>query len=74
MARALLLYEMVPGAPRNGTTLAQEVLRDSVIAQRIKDATVVDDLDFVFPIPVHPMMRPDTGFVDLVSFFFLVFS
>jgi hypothetical protein len=47
---------MVPGMPLIGTTLTQEALRDSEIAQRIKDATAVDDLDFVFLIPGHSAM------------------
>jgi hypothetical protein len=61
---------MAPSAPLIGTVLAQEALCDSEIAQRIKDATTVDDLDFVFPIPGHPTMSSNTCFVDLVSFSF----
>jgi hypothetical protein len=48
--------------------LVEGPLHDTKIAQRIKDTTeavphprdmaVAYDLDFVFPIPIHPMMRP----------------
>jgi hypothetical protein len=61
---------MAPGVPLIGTALAQEALRDSEIAQRIKDVTAVDDLDFVFLILGHSVMRSNMGFVDLVSFSF----
>jgi hypothetical protein len=27
-------------------------------------------LDFVYPVPRHPMMRLDTGFIEFVSFSF----
>jgi hypothetical protein len=70
MARVLSLYDMAPGVPLNEMVLAQEALRDSEITQCIKDATVVDDLDFVFPISGHLAMWMDVGFVDLVSFSF----
>jgi hypothetical protein len=33
------------------------------------DATSVEELDFVFLIPVHPVIRPDVGFINLVSSF-----
>ena len=49
--------------------LAQEVLHDCEVAQRIKDVMTEGDLDFVFLILGHPTMRPDTGFVELVSSF-----
>ena len=39
MARVLPLYGMTPGAQLVGTTLAQGLLRDSEVAQRIKEAT-----------------------------------
>jgi hypothetical protein len=45
------------------------VLHDSEVTQRIKEATTMEDPDFVFPIPGHPMMWSDAGFVDLVSSF-----
>jgi hypothetical protein len=70
MARALSLYEMMPNAPLDGTMLTHEMLHDTKVAQRIKDATMVDDLDFMFLISGHLTMRLDTGFFDLVSSFF----
>jgi hypothetical protein len=47
--------------------LAHEALRDTEVTQCIKDATTVDGLDFMFPILRHPTMRPDAGFIKLVS-------
>lgn len=64
MARALLLYRMEPGAPLDGTVLAEGVLCCSEIVQRIKEVT---DENVEFPILAHPVMRPDKGIVDLVS-------
>jgi hypothetical protein len=49
MACALSLYEMTPDVPLNGMMLMHETLRDTEVAQRIKDTTV-DDLNFMFPI------------------------
>ena len=63
MACVLPLCGMTPGALLIGTTLAQGLLHDSEVAQRIKEAT--GEADAVFPIPVHPVMRPDTGFIEL---------
>jgi hypothetical protein len=78
MARALPLFEMVLSALLEGTVLAHESLRDTEIAQRIKDTTevvqhtrdaVADDLEFVYLIPRHLAMRSDMGFVEFISFF-----
>jgi hypothetical protein len=41
--------------------------RDNKIVQCIREAA--KETDAVFQIPGHPMMRPDEGFVDLVSSF-----
>jgi hypothetical protein len=68
-ARTLLLYEMMPSTPLDGMVLAQEALRDSEVAQHIKEATTMEEPDSMFSIPGHPAMRPDTGFIDLVSSF-----
>jgi hypothetical protein len=65
MARTHPLYEMVPSAWLSGTVLAQGTLRDSEVAQRIKEVTEESDVGFL--ISGHPVMRPTTGFVDLVS-------
>jgi hypothetical protein len=69
MVRALSLYEMTPSVPFNKTVVTHEALRDTEVAQRINDATMEADLDFVFLIPGHPMMRPDAGFIEFVSSF-----
>ena len=74
MARALPLYQMVPEASFEGTVLVDEALPYSEAAQRIKEAmeptkdSVGAILDFVNPVPGHPPMRPEPGFIDFVSF------
>ena len=74
MARALPLYQMVPEASFEGTVLVDEALPYSEVAQRIKEAMEPTKdsagavLDFVYPVPGHPPMRPEPGFVDFVSF------
>ena len=66
---------MVPEASFEGTMLVDEALPFSEVAQRIKEAMepMKDSagaiLDFVYPVPGHPPMRPEPGFVDFVSFF-----
>ena len=73
MARVLPLHQMVPRAPLEGTTLVDEALPSSEVAQRIKEAmepskdTTGVILDFVFPVPGHPPMRPEPGYIDFVS-------
>ena len=65
---------MVPGASLEGTVLVDEALPPSNVAQRIKEVmepskdTAGVVLDFGFPVPGHPPMRPEPGFVDFVSF------
>ena len=74
MARALPLYQMVPEASFEGTVLVDEALPYSEVAQRIKEAmeptkdSIGTILDFVYPVPGHPPMRPEPGFIDFVSF------
>ena len=74
MMRTLLLYAMAPEASFDGTTLAEGVLSHSEVAQRIKEAMepsrddVGAPLDFVYPVPGHPPMRPELGHVVFVSF------
>ena len=64
MARALSLYQMVPRASFEGTVLVDEALPPSEVVQRIKEAmeptkdSVGAVLDFVYPVPGHPPMRP----------------
>jgi hypothetical protein len=65
MVRALSLYGMASGVRLEGMALAQGLLRDSEIQQRIREA--LDEPDAIFPIEGHPVIRPDTGFIDLVS-------
>ena len=74
MARVLPLYQVVPEASFEGTVFVDEVLPYSEVAQRIKEAMEPTKdsagavLDFVYPVPGHPLMRPEPGFVDFVSF------
>ena len=63
MARVLPLYRMMPGAQLVETMLAQGLLHDSEVAQRIKEA--IGEGDAMFLILGHPMMRPDAGFIEL---------
>ena len=63
MALVLPLYGMTPGVQLIGTTLALGLLRDSKVTQCIKEA--MREADAVFLIPGHPMMRSDTGFIEL---------
>ena len=71
---------MVPKASFDGTALAEGTLPNSEIAQRIKETMepLRDDagaaLDFIYPVPGHPPMRPEPGYVVFVSFPFLAFS
>ena len=74
MACVLPLHQMAPGASFEGTVLVDEAFPPSEVAQRIKEVmeplkdTAVVVLDFVFPVPGHPPMRPEPGFVDFISF------
>ena len=80
MSRALPLYLMVPRASFEGTVLSDEALPPSEVAQRIKEAmeptkdSVGTVLDFVYPVPGHPLMRSESGFVEFVSFLSPCFS
>ena len=73
MARALPLHQMVLGASLEGTVLVDEALPPSEVVQHIKEAmepskdTADVALDFVYPVPGHPPMRPEPGFIDFVS-------
>ena len=65
---------MVPEASFEGTMLVDEALPFSEVAQQIKEAMEPTKdsagavLDFVYPVPGHPPMRPEPGFVDFISF------
>ena len=66
MARALPMYQMVLEASFKGTVLVDKALPYSEVAQRMKDSDGAI-LDFVYPVPGHPPMQPEPGFVDFVS-------
>ena len=73
MSRVLPLYLMAPGASLEGTVLADDALPPTEVAQWIKEAmepskdTAGVIFDFVYPVPGHPSMWPEPGFVDFVS-------
>ena len=74
MMRALPLYAMAPEASFDETALAEGTLPNSVIAQCINKVMepLWDDvgatLDFIYPVPGHPPMWPEPGYVIFVSF------
>ena len=74
MTCTLPLYAMALEASFDGTALAEGTLPNSEIAQRIKEAMepLRDDagatLEFVYPVPGHPPMRSEPGYVVFVSF------
>ena len=76
MMRACTLYAMAPKVSFDGTTLAEGALPNFEITQRIKEVMepLLDDgraaLNFVYPVPRHPPMRPERGYVVFVSFCF----
>ena len=80
MTRALPLYAMAPEASFDGTTLAEGTLPNSEIAQHIKEAMepLRDDmgaaLDFIYPVPGHPPMRLEPGYINFVPFSCLLFN
>jgi hypothetical protein len=49
--------------------ITQRIKDVTEAAPRPRDTAASDDLDFVFPIPGHPVMRLDAGFVEFVSLF-----
>ena len=73
MVRSLPMYKMMPDSMPQGTVMvAGEALSIGEMAQRIKEAMECPtdpsvDLILVYPVPGHPMMRQNTGFVELVS-------
>ena len=73
MSRALPLYLMALGASLEGTTLTDGALPPTEVAQRIKEAMEPSKdtngvvLDFVYPMPGHPPMWPEPGFIDFIS-------
>jgi len=73
MSHVLPLYLMVPEVSLEGTALADDVLPPTEVAQQIKEAmepskdSVGVVLDFMYPMPGHPLMRPEPGFIDFIS-------
>ena len=73
MSRVLPLYLMAHRALLEGTTLVDEALPPTEVAQRIKEAMEPSKdtdgvvLDFMYPVLGHPPMRPEPGFIDFVS-------
>ena len=73
MARALPMYKMTPDSTPKGTMMVvDETLSFGKTTQCIKEAMECPanpsvDLALVYPVPGHPAMRPNVGFVELVS-------
>jgi hypothetical protein len=73
MVRALPLHWMVPGAPLEGTVLTEAPVAFSEISQCIKDTMDSQEgsmgvtLDYSFPVPRCPPMRPKPSFIEFVS-------
>ena len=60
MARVLPLHQMVPGVSFEVVQRIKEAMEPS------KDTAGVV-LDFVYPMPGHPPIRPELGFIDFIS-------
>ena len=73
MVWALSMYRMTLDSTPEGTMMvADEALSIGEIAQRLKEAMECPagpsvDLAPVYPVPGHPAMRSDAGFIELVS-------
>ena len=73
MAHSLPMWKMTPDSEPEGTVMVTgEALSIGEMAQRIKEAMECPtdpsvDLAPVYPVSGHPTMRPDAGFVELVS-------
>jgi hypothetical protein len=69
---------MAPRASFDRMTLAKGALSPSEVTQRIKEVmepsrdSMGAPLDLVYPVPVHPPMRLESGYIILVSFPFLM--
>ena len=74
MTCVLSLYAMALKPSFDGMALVEGTLPNSEIAQCIKEAMepLWDDvgatLDFIYPVPGHPLMRPKLGHIVFVSF------
>ena len=73
MTRMLPLNVMAPEASFDGTVLAEGMLPNSKIVQRIKEAMepLWDDAgaacDFIFLVPGHPLIWPESVYIIFVS-------
>ena len=73
MVHTLLMWEMTPDSMPEGTVMvAGEALSINEMAQHRKEVTecLADlsmDVALVYPIPWHPAMRSNAGFIELVS-------
>jgi hypothetical protein len=65
MRRAGRLDEMVPNAPLEGTLLVTGELDHEEIKRRIK--SMLRSVPSDVALDVHPPMRPDDGFIKMVS-------
>ena len=78
MRHALPLHTMAPGASLDGMALAEGAFFPYEVAQHIKVVMEPsrDDngsiLDFVYPVPGHPSMWLEPGYIAFISFSFLV--
>jgi hypothetical protein len=74
MARTLSMHRMVPVTQLKETVLAKGPLANSEIAQCLKEAmdapkdSMGATIEFVYPVPRHPPMRPEPGFIRFVSY------
>ena len=80
MTRTLPLYTMAPEASFDRASLTEGMLPNTEITQRIKEVMepLWDDigvvLDFVYPMPGHPVMWPEPGYIVFISFPFSCLS
>ena len=63
MARRLPLYAMTPDADVAGVVMASGPPSDAEIGQRLRE--VLDRPKYDWPLPRHPPMMPEPGFVDV---------
>ena len=73
MARALSMWKMtLDSSPEGMVMVAGEALSIGEMTQRIKESMECSadpsvDLTPVYPVPRHPAMRSNAGFIELVS-------
>ena len=80
MKRVLLMWRMMLGSAPKGTVMViGGALSVDEVEQRVKEVMESpgsSDPNIVplYPVLGHPAMRPDMGFIELVSFFLVLFS